>query len=378
MEEQEKRVEDHAEGNGRSEPTRVGHVLRSLAPSATQQLPASQPQPRPAPVNSALRERVVTLVAALGDITHPLHQQAVHDLVEIGDPAVSALNEALNPRRPWLTAYRAAEALGQIGDGRATGPLIEALRHPNSNVRWSAVRALAALGDARALLDLRRVAREDRGKTSWGEPIAGAAASALEQMRMQNVLLRGADLLKTAVCCVIMLVALIFAWSTVTTLRAELRQFGQDEVPNVLVAPPSTAEPATESTDTGSAVNAVEPTPAPEVTPVPEETAVAASSVITGTVQTTANVRALPSRDFGQKIGTVSTGDEIIFVAMTPDREWYRIRIGERSADGSRIDSADSTGWVIESLLSIPATDPPIEEVALPDAAPQPEATPQP
>ena len=27
-----------------------------------------------------------------------------------------ALNEALSANRPWLTSYRAAEALGQIGD----------------------------------------------------------------------------------------------------------------------------------------------------------------------------------------------------------------------------------------------------------------------
>ena len=66
------------------------------------------------------------------------HRNTVDPRITI---VVPALNEALNPHRPWLSAYRAAEALGQIGDGRAAGPLLDALRHPNSNVRWSAVRA---------------------------------------------------------------------------------------------------------------------------------------------------------------------------------------------------------------------------------------------
>ena len=84
---------------------------------------------------AALQQRIMTLVSALGDPGHPLHARAVEDLVTLGEPAVPALIEALRTHEPWLIAYRATEALSQIGDGRAAGPLVDALRHPNSNVR---------------------------------------------------------------------------------------------------------------------------------------------------------------------------------------------------------------------------------------------------
>src|SRR5215475_12551360 len=102
----------------------------------------------------------------------------------------------------------------------------------------------AGAPSARALLELRRVARDDQGKTSWGESVGGAAQSVLDQMQSHNMLLRGADLIKTTVACVLMLVALILAWSLVNTLRAELRQVGHDSVPAGIVGPPvSTAQP---------------------------------------------------------------------------------------------------------------------------------------
>ncbi|HEX9370939.1 MAG TPA: HEAT repeat domain-containing protein, partial [Roseiflexaceae bacterium] len=237
--------DERADGAG---PTQVGPVVQGLA-KATRQLPATTTAPAATRRTEAraaqqiARERIATLIAALGDPSNPLHQGAIDDLVAIGEVAVPALNEALSPARPWLTSYRAAEALGQIGDGRAAGPLLEALRHPNSNVRWSAVRALAVVGDARALLELRRVAREDRGKTSWGESVAGAAQSALNQMQSQNMLLRGADLIKTAVACVLMLVALIVAWKVIGDLRAELGKVGLEPVAASVFAPAPTAVP---------------------------------------------------------------------------------------------------------------------------------------
>lgn len=365
MEEQEKtKTGPSTDTSSRTDLTQVGQALRQLATTATRQLPQVRPpeQVRPAaPLSAPLRERIASLVAALGDTTSPMHQQAVNDLVVIGDPAVPALNESLNPRRSWLTAYRAAEALGQIGDGRATGPLIEALRHPNSNVRWSAVRALAALGDARALLDLRRVAREDRSKTSWGESVSGAAESALDQMRAQNVLLRGTELLKTAVACVLMLVGLILAYSVVVSVRSELATVGTEPVPTIL-AEPTTA--ATAQADTGAAAvlaetATAEPAAAEEATATAAPTEVAA---IGGRVLRTANVRGRPSSQTGEKIGTVSEGDEIVFVATTQNRDWYLIRLGENRSGGSRIESSDGTGWVIGSVLSKPETSVPVQQ----------------
>ena len=349
MEEQDKSVEETVYENGHGDATEVGQVVRA-GPPATRQLSAQAQQRRANITNAAVRERVVALIAALGDPDHPLHQQAVQELVAVGDGAVPLLNEALSPRRPWLTAYRATEALGQIGDGRATGPLIEALRHPNSNVRWGAVRALAAIGDARALLDLRRVARDDRSKTSWGESVSGAAQSALDQMRNQNVLLRGAELIKTAIACVLMLVSLILAWSVFTTLRTELNQLGREQVAQLSAAatPASTPEPTAEPTSAAAA----EPTAAPTATLAP---------LVRGTVRSTANVRTLPSVDRGDNIGTITGGDEVVFLATTADRTWYRIRLGERRADSSQINSTDGTGWVNAGLLSPPSGQVPVE-----------------
>jgi hypothetical protein len=372
MEEQEQRIEEQTNGDGvgqkpRAEETQVGQVLQSLS-KATRQLTTPAPAPNKRAVaqaaSTALRERIASLIAALGDPSHPLHHQAVDDLMAIGAPAVPALNDALNPNRPWLTAYRAAEALGQIGDGRAAGPLLDALRHPNSNVRWSAVRALAVVGDARALLELRRVARDDQGKTSWGESVGGAAQSVLDQMQSRNMLLRGADLIKTAVACVLMLVALILAWSVINTLRTELRQVGRETVSADVAEVIATPAPTLESAEAVAEETAVaEPTSPPTAAP---------TNVVSGTVLVTGNVRALPTRD-GARIGGVTQNDEVIFLAATPDRNWYRVRLGERHATSSQINSDDGTGWVNQSLLSEPQGDLPIEQ---PEEPVQEDATP--
>lgn len=377
MSNQEKSLEEQADADGRGELTQVGQVANPGG--QTRRLNAQQPAATMRAVASGFqRERIATLIAALGDTQHPLHHQAVTDLVAIGDPAVVALNEALNPRRPWLTSFRAAEALGQIGDGRATSALIEALRHPNSNVRWGAVRALAAIGDARAMFDLRRVARDDRAKTTWGEPVAGAAESALDQMRSQNVLFRSAELVKTALACVAMLVALVVAGSLISSVRSDLAGVGKDPVDAAAlfaVVTPTIdpfATPTVEAEPTSATT--VEPTQllSTPVISVPE-----ASGVITGTVLTTANVRSEPSSQRENKIGTVSAGDDIEFLASTPDAKWYRVRLGERVKQNSRIASLDNTGWIIATLLSKPAAELPVETVApVTEPTPGPTTTP--
>ena len=326
-------------------------------------------------IQQATRERIAALIMALGDPNNPLHQHAVDDLVAIGEAAVPALNEALSANRPWLTSYRAAEALGQIGDGRAAGPLLEALRHPNSNVRWGAVRALSVVGDARALLDLRRVARDDRGKTSWGESVSGAAQSALNQMQSQNMLLRGADLIKTAIACVLMLVALIIAWEIVGNLRTELRQIGHEPVDPGVVAP--LVAPPVPTVDPLHQPPLSQPEPTALATPLPTLQAVAE---ITGTVRVTGNVRAFPVQNQNNRIGGITEGDEVIFLSRTPDGLWYRVRLGQRHANGSKINDPDGNenGWVRGSLLAEPPADIPVEQVVLPTAEPTAEPAPTP
>ncbi|MGZ4870110.1 MAG: HEAT repeat domain-containing protein, partial [Halobacteriota archaeon] len=53
--------------------------------------------------------------------------------------------------------WRAAWALGQIGDARAAGPLAQALEDDYSNVRWSAAEALGVLQDENAVDQLIRL-----------------------------------------------------------------------------------------------------------------------------------------------------------------------------------------------------------------------------
>jgi len=315
---------------------------------------------------AALREQVAVLVGALGDPGHPLHHRAVNDLTAIGEAAVPALIEALRPHRPWLTAYRAAEALGQIGDGRAAGPLIEALNHPNSNVRWGAIRALATVGDARALFELRRVARDDRSKTSWGESVGDAARSVLDQMQSRTLLVRVAELVKTAAACVLMLMALILAWSVLTELRDELSRVGRAEPAPVIVAPPlRTAVPQAPATVPTSAI-----VPAPVIA-APRDTPVVADQPAAriGTIVTSGNVRATPARQPENVIGSVASGDQVVFLAVTPDGEWYRVRLGPQTSTASQIRSVDGSGWVSSSLVSAPGGDVPVET---PPAVPAP------
>jgi hypothetical protein len=337
-----------------SERTRPGQIVQDLT-RVTRPIPATDRRTSTQAAAAAQRDRISSLVAALGDPAHPLHQRAIDDLVAIGPPAVPQLCEALNPQRPWLTAYRAADALGRIGDGRGAGPLLDALRHPNSNVRWSAVRALASVGDARALLELRRVARSDQSKTSWGESVGGAAQSVLEQMQGRNVLLRGADLIKTATACVAMLVGLILAWSFVTALRDELNQIGRIEIEaNALTPIVRTAEPTVPI-----------PTPLPRPTSEPLSTdavpTISSSAELLASVAASGNVRASPSRATNNVIGAVTEGDDVIVIASTADQQWYRVALGARRASSSRINSPDQTGWVARSLLTPFAGEVPVE-----------------
>lgn len=384
-------IESNHQSVDRYATTKVGQVVRGLGSKLTEQIASletavssvSGSNARAAKRDSTgyTRERLSHLILALGDTEHPEHARAVNYLVEAGHAAVPLLKEALDVEEyHWLTAYRAAEALGRIADGRATGALMHALRHPNSNVRWSAVRALAHIGDLRALLELRRVAQEDHGRTSWGESVAGAAHSALDQIQAQSVWSQSIELIKTAVTSVLMIMSLILVFSVVTTLRNEVNQFGNGD-PSVVLAKVRTAMPtvALDEADMSGVQPAFSGAPdetlpdaQPEVmtepaltttdVPEPEEPA-ASTETITGKVLSGANVRPFPSVQ-NAPIGSVSQGDEIIFLGMSADGMWYHISLGERHADSSAIgDTEDGSGWVHRELVSTPKGDVPIEEI---------------
>ncbi|MFV9507389.1 MAG: HEAT repeat domain-containing protein [Oscillochloridaceae bacterium umkhey_bin13] len=317
------------------------------------------------------REQTAALVAALGDMTHPLHITAVDELVALGPDAAPALNAALHPDQPWLTIYRAAEAAGRIGDGRTASALIQALNHPNSNVRWGAVRALTQIGDVRALFELRRVAQHDQGRTTWGESVAATAQASLNELGRRSVWGQSLELIKTATAAILMVAALIFAFSTVSTLRAEIDRFGrvipgQNDLP-LLILP--TAVPRSSIAPQPTRAAALQPTALAEPTaqalqPTAELPALAPTgaaplgSGLLGLVTRDANVRPLPNTD-NQPIGRLATGDEIQFIAQTSNGEWFRISL---RSSGAQINSPDGTGWISQSLVTPPTGTLPIED----------------
>jgi len=286
-------------------------------------------------------DRIRELISALGDPHHPQHAPAISELVAIGPDAVPALGSALSPDHPWLTAYRAAEALAQIGDGRASGSLINALRHPNSNVRWSAVRALAEVGDTRTLWALRRVAHEDRGKTSWGESVADTAQFALDRLQSRSALMRFSEPIKTALVFVAMFAAVLFATGRVQAVITELRK--DVPAPTTLLAVDETTTPEPEEELVVEVSPTPEPTATPALTPTP--------TVIVTTVRgSTGNVRSTP--DLGQNvIGLVNGGDEVIVIGRNGD--WYLVRLGDKRAETSQIRGDE--GWVSSIVINEPA-----------------------
>lgn len=377
--------------------TQVGQVIAGLE-RLTRRLPSTTRPRRPRPYRGGRgappREHIAALVAALGDTSHPLHAAAVDELVEIGAPAVPALCDALGPGQPWLTAYRAAEAAGRIGDGRVAGPLLHALQHPNSNVRWSAVRALTTVGDVRAIFELRRIAQNDQGRTSWGEPVAGAAQSALEQLGRRSVWGQSIELIKTAVTSVLMILALILAFSVVSTLRDELDRFGryipgQTQLPQFVLptVAPTVALPTADSPllqPTAIVTPATESSPS--LAPTSGPGAIGAPGALTGTVRQDANVRPFPSTD-NQPIGRVNQGDEIVFIARSSSGLWYLITLGERRGGDSQISNPDGSGsgWINSALVSQPTGDLPVQEptspfapTSAPTVAPPPAPSPNP
>ncbi len=347
--------------------THVGQALQDLG-KLTRRLPTPRSRPRPPGRNGPppSREQLTSLIDAMGNPQHPDHNRAVDELVAIGTPAVPALCECVGPDRPWLSAYRAAEALGRIGSGRATGALVQGLQHPHSNVRWSAVHALAQIGDLRAFIELRRVAHDDHGKTSWGESVAESAQSALDQMRSRSVWGQSLELIKTAVTTVLMILALVLAFSVIATLRSDLERIKNASPQDVAAIAANVRTPLpTETLTIEPLSTAVPDDPAPTSIPLPEP-----GSEITGTVLQAANVRPQPNVN-NQPIGLLSQNEEIVFISRTPDGQWYRVRIASGSSD-SVIDNPDGsgTGWLNRALVSDPGNDVPVEQLnsASPDS----------
>lgn len=80
-------------------------------------------------------------ISKLGDKNIRVRQKPEKELVEIGKPAVQLLIHALEDEN-WRARWRAANALGKIGDARAVEPLIQRL----SDCLPVQIRAAVALG----------------------------------------------------------------------------------------------------------------------------------------------------------------------------------------------------------------------------------------
>ncbi len=298
-------------------------------------------------------ERIRDLINALGDSNHPHHSSAINELVSLGSEAVGPLCAALAPERPWLTAYRAAEALAQIGDGAASGPLMTALRHPNSNVRWSAVRALAEVGDTRTLWALRRVAHEDRGKTSWGESVADTAQLGLDRLQSRSALLRFTEPIKTTLFFVVLLASLLLAANRVQAVLADLRR--DVPAPAIVVGPESTATAEPEPTAAPTAVVTAAPTAVVSVTAT-------VSTELIGTVVQSGNVRSAPATN-ASKLGNVIKGDQLVFLGTS--NGWYRVKLAAKH-DANSIIQGSGEGWVSGILVTPPTAPVPTEKPAKP------------
>lgn len=311
-------------------------------PNPKEQPKQSQAKPAPTPPPVA-PEQIRRLIAALDQPEDALHGQAVDDLIVLGPQAVPALTAALEPQGPWLRAFRAAEALGQIGDGRASRPLVAALRHPHSNVRWGVIQALAKVGDSRSILALRRVARQDRGKTSWGEPVAAAAQAALAEMQRRSAVWRLSDPVRIALLAAAALFALWLATGRVQAFRAAVDESANTALWGTAVVPViPTPLPESELTEEEPEEEFADLTPSPtapsEDAATPTVTVVAVTATVT---QPTANVRPAPNTN-NDPIARVSSGDVVTLLAQSGD--WYRVRL----PDGVE-------GWIASSVLGPPS-----------------------
>ena len=107
---------------------------------------------------------------------------ATRKLINVGAPAVEGLLACLSDDL-WFVRYRAAEALGAIGDPRSCGPLTAALADPKDHVRYMAAKSLGKMGVSGAkeqlvsLLDdeneyVRRITAQSLGLIGDGNDIA--------------------------------------------------------------------------------------------------------------------------------------------------------------------------------------------------------------
>jgi hypothetical protein len=304
-------------------------------------------QPVVSPPSPVLRRRsrdaageIGELLRALGDEQHPRHLTAVQELVALGKSVVPEVARTVSTKRPWLAVYNAVDVLIELGDARAVSALVRALQHPNANVRWNAVRGLGRLQDPRGLPGLRRAARRDEGRTSWGESVSAAAQQQLDAFLRKPLVYWGRELLLTGLALAAMLLAFNYVQQLWSDIENELSVFGRQEagvaVPTLTLAQPSPLPTVTAQ---------------PTATLQPQPTALP----VAGTAAQAANVRPAANTD-NQPIGQLAAGAGVTLLGRSADGQWLLIELTNPADPTSQIGSDDGRGWISRALITAEAS----------------------
>src|SRR3972149_3802353 len=100
---------------------------------------------------------------------------------------IRGLMEVLKKFKPYHIRKKAVEALGKIGNKRATEPLISALKNGSEYVREEAANALGNLGDKRAVEYLINGLRDS---SEYVREAAGEALVKIEDNRSVGTLIQ--------------------------------------------------------------------------------------------------------------------------------------------------------------------------------------------
>jgi HEAT repeat protein len=98
--------------------------------------------------------------AELKNKTNPNRWAAVIALEKFGQPAVDYLVKALDDDDKWVR-YIAADALGNLADGRSVDHLIRRLYDSDQDVRFATAEALGKIGDPKASFSLMKTCNSD-------------------------------------------------------------------------------------------------------------------------------------------------------------------------------------------------------------------------
>jgi len=109
------------------------------------------------------KEAVPELIVTMGDENSGVRSKSMLALVEIDEPSVDPLINALSNEN-WQIRRQAAEALGLICAQKAVNPLIEILDDKNSWVKKAAAESLGNIGDKRATDPLNNMLKDDNSE----------------------------------------------------------------------------------------------------------------------------------------------------------------------------------------------------------------------